>query len=149
MVAWYSKSIIRSSSVSFFHWHPLTSLLDAEIEIGCCLQWVLSEVSQVSVSEMPEMKLIVRSSSRKHPIPGLPSWGYPGLSLQECPSGCMLQSPPATNMRAYCLSSGIWSATKITFIRRLKSFHVATLSAALQSISGYFSLGTDGMIVCN
>ena len=55
-------------------------------------------------------------------------------------------SPPATSMRAHCLSSGTWSATKITFIRRLKSFHVATLSAALQFISGYFSLGMDGMI---
>ena len=29
MVAWYSKSIICSSSVSFFHWHPLT----------VCLMW--------------------------------------------------------------------------------------------------------------
>ena len=36
-----------------------------------------------------KMKLIVWSSSRKCPIPDLPSWGYP-LSLQECPSGCML-----------------------------------------------------------
>ena len=27
MVAWYSKSIIRSSSASFFHWHPLTVCL--------------------------------------------------------------------------------------------------------------------------
>ena len=35
------------------------------------------------------MKLIVQSSSRKHPIPDLPSYG-PGLSLQECPSSCML-----------------------------------------------------------
>ena len=55
-------------------------------------------------------------------------------------------SPPATSMRAHCLSSGIWSAMKITFIRRLKSFHAATLSAALQFTSGYFSLGTNGMI---
>ena len=55
-------------------------------------------------------------------------------------------SPPATSMRAHCLSSGIWSATKITSIRRLKTFYAATLSAALQFISGYFSLGTDGMI---
>ena len=36
-----------------------------------------------------KMKLIVRSSSRKHPIPDLPSYGLP-LSLQECPSSCML-----------------------------------------------------------
>ena len=35
------------------------------------------------------MKLIVRSSSRKRPIPDLPSYN-PGLSLQECPSSCML-----------------------------------------------------------
>ena len=55
-------------------------------------------------------------------------------------------SPPATSMRAHCLSSGIWSAMKITSIRRLKTFQAATLSAALQFISGYFSLGTDGMI---
>ena len=48
-------------------------------------------------------------------------------------------------MRAHCLSSGIWSAMKITSIRRLKTFHAATLSAALQVISGYFSLGTVGM----
>ena len=37
-----------------------------------------------------KMKLIVWSFSRKHSIPGLPSYG-PELSLQECPSGCMLR----------------------------------------------------------
>ena len=37
-----------------------------------------------------KMKLIVRSSSRKRPIPDLSSHG-PGLSLQECPSSCMLR----------------------------------------------------------
>ena len=36
-----------------------------------------------------KMKLIVRSSSQKCPIPDLPSYS-PGLSLQECPSSCML-----------------------------------------------------------
>ena len=36
-----------------------------------------------------KMKLIVRSSSRKRPIPDPPSCG-PGLSLQECPNSCML-----------------------------------------------------------
>ena len=69
----------------------------------------------------------------------------------EIANGCQhggthVSSPPATSMRAHCLSSGIWSATKITSIRRLKTFQAATLSAALQFISGYFSLGTDGMI---
>ena len=54
--------------------------------------------------------------------------------------------PPATSMRAHCLSSGIWSAMKITSIHHLKTFQVATLSAALQFISGYFSLGIDGLI---
>ena len=36
-----------------------------------------------------KMKLIVRSSSRKHPIPVVPPYS-PWLYLQECPSGCML-----------------------------------------------------------
>ena len=91
-----------------------------------------------------KMKLIVRSFSRKRPIPDLPSCGLPPC-LQECPSGCRLHHL-LPSIRAHCLSSGIWSAMRITFICCLKSFHAATLSAALQFISGYFSLGTDGMI---
>ena len=33
---------------------PPDSLLDAEIEISHCLQFILSEVCQISVSEMPK-----------------------------------------------------------------------------------------------
>ena len=89
MVAWYSKLIIRSSSVSFFHWHPLT----------VCLMWRSRSavVSDLSCLKSPDkrlwnakMKLIVRSFSRKRSKPGLPSYGLPPC-LQECPSGCMLR----------------------------------------------------------
>ena len=68
------------------------------------------------------------------------------LTLSRVSQQLYASSPPATSMRAHCLSSGTWSATKITFIRRLKALHAATLSATLQFISGYFSLGTVGMI---
>ena len=44
-------------------------------------------------------------------------------------------SPPATSMRAHCLSSGIWSATKITSIRRLKTFQAAYFCLLLSSSS--------------
>ena len=37
-----------------------------------------------------KMKLIVRSFSQKHSIPGLPSYGLPPC-LQECPSSCLLR----------------------------------------------------------
>ena len=33
---------------------PPDSLLDAEIQVGCCLRFVLPEVCQISVSEMPK-----------------------------------------------------------------------------------------------
>ena len=39
-----------------------------------------------------KMKLIVRSSSQKHPIPVLLPYG-PWLYLQECPSSCRLHHP--------------------------------------------------------
>ena len=53
---------------------------------------------------------------------------------------------PATSMRAYCLSGGTWSAMKIKFKQHLNTFHASTLLAAHQSIPGYFSPGTAGML---
>ena len=143
MVAWYSKSIICSSSVSFFHWHPWQSAWCRD-QISCCLQFVLSEVCQIRVSEMPKWSWLFEAllESVHTWSTFLRSWTVSSRVSQWL----YASSPPATSMKAHCLSSGIWSATKITFIRRLKSFHAATLSAALQFISGYFSLGTDGMI---
>ena len=145
MVAWYSKLIIRSSSVSFFHWHPLTVYLmrrsrSAVVSDSSCLK-----SARYSVSEMPKWSWLFEALLEKRPIPDLPSYG-PGLSLQECPSSCMLRHllPQVWGPTASPQVSGL--PRRSHCIRRLKSFHAATLSAALQFISGYFSLGTDGMI---
>ena len=54
MVAWYSKSIIRSSSCSLCHWHPLTVCLMWRSRSAVVSRFVLSEVCQVCVSEMPK-----------------------------------------------------------------------------------------------
>ena len=144
MVAWYSKSIICSSSVSFFHWHPLT----------VCLMWrsksvVVSDLSclksarYVSLKCQNEVDCLKLFSKASHTWSTFwQSWTVSSRVSQWL----YASSPPATSMRAHCLSLGIWSATKITCICRLKSFHAATLSAALQFISRYFCLGTDGMI---
>ena len=144
MVAWYSKSIIRSSSDSFFHWHPLTVCLmwrsrSAIVSDSSCLKSA-RYVSLKCQNEVDCSKLFsnafrtcstfLRSSTLSSRVS---QWLY-------------ASSPPATSMRAHCLSSGTWSATKIPFIRHLKALHAATLSAALQFISRYFSLGTVRMI---
>ena len=50
-----------------------------------CLVWSLPDKRLWNA----KMKLIVRSSSRKRPIPGPPAYN-PWLHLQESPSGCML-----------------------------------------------------------
>ena len=125
---------------------PLASfdgLLDAEIQVSRCLGFVLSEVCQIASlkcqNEVDCSKLFSKTSHTCFTT--LRSSTFSSrVSQRLCAS-----SPPATSMRAHCLSSGTWSATKITSIRRLKTFHAATLSAALQFISGYFSLGTVGM----
>ena len=91
-----------------------------------------------------KMRLIAWSSSRKHPIPALLPYD-PWLYLQECPSGCMLHlllpqvwgptaSPQGSGLPRRSLPFATWRFS-----------HAATLSAALQFISGYFSLGTVGM----
>ena len=143
MVAWYSKSIIRSSSDSFCHWHPLTVCLmrrsrSAVVSDSSCLK----SARYVSLKCQNEVDCSKLFSNAVHTC---------STFLRFCTVSSRVSqrlyasSPPATSMRAHCLSSGIWSATKITSIRRLKTFQAATLSAALQFISGYFSLGTDGM----
>ena len=89
MVPWYSKSIIRSSSVSFFHWHPWQSAWcrdPGQLLSPIRLVWSLPDKCLWNAKKM---KLIVRSSSQKHPIPVQPAYG-PWLYLQECPSSCML-----------------------------------------------------------
>ena len=78
---------------------PPDSLLDVEIQVSCCLRFVLSEVCQIRVWNA-KMKLIVRSSSQKRPIPDPPSYSLE-LCLQECPSGCML----------CCLRPQVWGPT--------------------------------------
>ena len=120
------------------------SLLDVEIQVCCCLRFVLSEVYQIGISEMPnEVDCSKLFSKASHTcFTTLRSFTVCSRVSQRLYASL----PPATSMRAHCLSSGIWSATKITSIRCLKTFQAATLSAALQFISGYFSLGTDGMI---
>ena len=123
---------------------PPDSLLDAKVQVSRCLGLVLPEVCQIRVSEMPKNEV----DCSKLFSNAIHTWS---TFLRFCTVSSRVSqrlyasSPPATSMRAHCLSSGIWSATKITSIRRLKTFQAATLSAALQFISGYFSLGTDGM----
>ena len=53
---------------------------------------------------------------------------------------------PTISRRSYCLSTGTSSAMKMTFMWCLKTLQVATLSAALQSISGYFSCWAKGIV---
>ena len=144
MVAWYSKLIIRSSSDSFFHWHPLTVCLmwrsrSAVVSDSSCLK----SARYVSLKCQNEVDCSKLFSNAFHTC----STFLQSSTLSSRVSQWLYaSSPPATSMRAHCLSSGTWSATKITFIPRLKALYVATLSAALQFISGYFSLGTVGMI---
>ena len=143
MVAWYSKSIIHSSSDSFFHWHPLTVCLmqrsrSAVVSNLSCLKSA-RYASLKCQNEVDCSKLFLKASHTWSTF--LRSWTVSSRVSQWL----YALSPPATSMRAHCLSSGIWSALKITFICHLKSFHAATLSAALQFILGYFSLGTDSM----
>ena len=144
MVAWYSKSIIRSSSCSLCHWHPLTVCLmwrsrSAVVSDSSCLKSA-KYVSLKCQNEVDCSKLFSKASHTCFTT--LRSVTVSSRVSQQL----YASSPPATSMRAHCLSSGIWSATKITSIRRLKTFQAATLSAALQFISGYFSLGINGML---
>ena len=88
MVAWYSKSIIRSSLDSFAIGTPWQSAWcgdPGQPLSRICLAWSLPDKCLWNA----KMKLIVRSSSRKRPIPLLLLYG-PWLYLQECPSGCKL-----------------------------------------------------------
>ena len=143
MGAWYSKSIIRSSSDSFFHWHPLTVCLmwrsrSAIVSDSSCLKSA-KYVSLKCQNEVDCSKLFSKASHTCCTI-------LRSLTVSSRVSQRLYaSSPPATSMRAHCLSSGIWSATKITSIHHLKTFHAATLSTALQFISGYFSRGINGI----
>ena len=99
---------------SFFHWHPLTVCLmrrsrSAIVSDSSCLK-----SARYRRLWNAKMKLIVRSSSRKRPIPVVPTLRSLTVSSRVSQQ-LYASSPPATSMRAHCLSSGIWSATKITF----------------------------------
>ena len=100
---------------------PLASpdcLLDAEIQVQPLspirLVWSLPDRRLWNA----KMKLIVRSSSRKRPIPVVLPYG-PWLYLQECPSGCMLHrllpqvwgptvSPQESGLPRRSLPSAAW-----------------------------------------
>ena len=133
MVAWYSKSIICPSSCSLSHWHPLTVCLmwrsrSAFVSDSSCLKSA-KYASLKCQNEVDCSKLFSKASHTCFAT-------LQSVTVSSRVSQRLYASlPPATSMRAHCLSSGIWSATKITSIRRLKTFHVATLSAALQFIS--------------
>ena len=126
MVAWYSKSIIRSSSVSFFHWHPLTVCLmqrsrSAIVSNSSCLK----SARYVSLKCQNEVDCSKLFSNAFHTC----STCLRSVTVSSRVSQWLYaSSPPATSMRAHCLSSGTWSATKITFIRRLKDFHLVSCS---------------------
>ena len=119
---WWHGTASRSfcsSLVSFFHWHPLTVCLmrrsrSAIVSDSSCLK-----SARVRVSEMPKWSWLFESSSRNVSH----TWStflWSSTVSSRVSQQLYAPSPLATSMRAHCLSSGTWSATKITFIHRLK-----------------------------
>ena len=133
MVAWYSKSIICSSSDSFFHWHPLTVCLmrrsrSAVVSDSSCMK----SARYVSLKCQNEVDCSKLFSNAFHTY----STFLRSSTLSSRVSQRLYaSSPPATSMRAHCLSSGTWSAMMITFIHCLKALHAATFCLLLSSSS--------------
>ena len=124
---------------------PPDSLLDAKIQVSRCLGFILPEVCQIRVSEMPKWSWLFEALLES--IPYLLYY----LTIRDC----IFKSDPA-------VVSFIASCHKyegpLPLLRDLvcheDHFHSPLedlpsgyfCPAALQFISGYFSLGIDGMI---
>ena len=94
------------------------SLLDVEIQVSHCLRFVLSEVCRYASlkcqNEVDCSKLFSKASHTCFTT-------LRSLTVSSRVSQRLYAlSPPATSIRAHCLSSGIWSATKITSIPPLE-----------------------------
>ena len=131
MVAWYSKSIIHSSSCSLSHWHPLTVCLmrrsrSAVVSDSSCLKSA-KYVSLKCQNEVDCSKLFSKVSHTCFAT--LRSVTVSSRVSQRL----YASSPPATSMRAHCslLRDLVCHEDQLPFAA-LKTFHVATLSAALQ-----------------
>ena len=79
---------------------PPDSLLDVKIQVSRCLRFVLPEVYQISVSEMPKWSWLFEALLESIPYLFLLPYG-PWLYLQECPSSCKL----------HCLLPQVWGPT--------------------------------------